>query len=468
MAGLEKSLAWGLSLFLVAATWRWAGLRYADGPFFAGSALVLVILAFAGMSLYEWARDPFFWGGLAFLLYLGCQTWNAGRPLIFDAESARWFHAPPPYPLWPSAITRREAVQMLYWFGPAWAAALCIRSPVLTRRALGFILRVLTGNAAVLALVGTIQRLAGAEKALWMRPMKADFFASFTYTNHAAAFFLLMAGVAAGLLFRQLFRPDRTAGSAEIAGLATALVLCLAGANFSLSRTGIILSWGLTLFIVVYGLAYGWHRWRPAARLQLAAVTAGIAVLLALAIAGAGGDAIQRRFTFQRKPIHQAVPGMEQVNLDLSNRPRLWQIARHVFQETPWYGTGGWGFRHRAAFQLPRERWGELIGSHAGAANVHCDPLQFLVEFGLLGGGLMTFAWGVLVAGLFRADLRRGALFTLTCAGLALVVAFSLIDLPFRCPSVLWTWTAVLAALPKCTAPMKMAERGGFEPPVAL
>ena len=37
--------------------------------------------------------------------------------------------------------------------------------------------------------------------------------------------------------------------------------------------------------------------------------------------------------------------------------------------------------------------------------------------------------------------------------GLALVALFSLIDLPFRCPAILYTWVAVLAALPQICAP---------------
>jgi hypothetical protein len=35
--------------------------------------------------------------------------------------------------------------------------------------------------------------------------------------------------------------------------------------------------------------------------------------------------------------------------------------------------------------------------------------------------------------------------------GLSLVLIFSLIDLPFRCPAILCTWMVVLAALPKAT-----------------
>ncbi|HOW97030.1 MAG TPA: O-antigen ligase family protein [Kiritimatiellia bacterium] len=449
--GREKCLAWGLLLFLSVAAWRWAGLRAADGPFFAAAAALLLAAALVARPRSWWSRDPFFWFGLVFLAYLACQRWNAGRELRFDDAIRRWAYTDPPHPRWPWAFSRPEAAQMLHWFFPAWAAGLCVRCPALSRRGLRPVLHGLAYNAAALALFGTVRELAGAQSLFGYRPAYADFFATFTYTNHAAAYFLLMAALAAGLLFRQVFRRDRPGRRIEKAALAASLLLCLVGANLSLSRAGIILSWALALFIAGYGLARGWRLWRPAARLRMAVLTAAAAVVFVLTVAGAGGEAIRREFTLRRRPAHQAVPGLEQVNLDLSDRPRLWGAAWAIFRDHPWYGTGGWGFRYLAAFYLPRDHWSSLK-SNPGRANAHCDPLQFLVEFGIAGAGGLALAWGALAAGLFRRDLARGALFTLSCAGLTLVAAFSLIDLPFRCPSVLWTWTVVLAALPKCTA----------------
>jgi len=138
------------------------------------------------------------------------------------------------------------------------------------------------------------------------------------------------------------------------------------------------------------------------------------------------------------------------VNLDLSVRPELWKAGWDVFRANPVFGVGGWGFRYMAAFHMTPERQ-EDLRSIRGWANVHSDPVQFLAEFGVAGGCLLALALGSLLLPLWRRNLAHGAVFTMTCAGLSLVVVFSLMDIPFRCPAILWTWVAVLAALPKAT-----------------
>ena len=78
--------------------------------------------------------------------------------------------------------------------------------------------------------------------------------------------------------------------------------------------------------------------------------------------------------------------------------------------------------------------------------------LQFLAEFGAVGSALLLGALGLMLIEVFRACERLAALGKVSLAGLALVGVFSAIDLPFRCPAILYTWLAILAALPgTCT-----------------
>ncbi len=446
----EGALVIGVVAILVSSAWRWSGLRMADGPWFSVAALVLLLILVLVADARSWSRDAWFWFGLLFLAYLGIQWWNAGRQLTYDAEVQRWFYTAPRHSRLPWAFSRPEAAQMLHWFGPAWVLALVLRSPCLSCQAVEWVLRTACGSAAILALFGTVQFLTGTDRIYWQRPLADGFFASFPYTNHAAAYFLLMAAIAAGLAFRLLFRRQWPAARTGTVGMAVSALLCLTGANLSLSRAGVLLSWVLALFLAAFGLIRGMRWLRPVTRVYLVAVVSAAMISYAILVAGTGGEAIRGEFTPQRRPRHQAVPGLTQVNLDLSDRPILWCTAWKVFRAHPWYGVGGWGFRYLAAFHLPPEQWGYLR-NNPGRANVHNDALQFLAEFGLAGTGLMALAWGALLVPLFRPDATCGALFTTTCAGLVLVAAMGLIDLPFRCPAVLWTWTAAFAALPKCT-----------------
>lgn len=357
---------------------------------------------------------------------------------------------------------------MLHWFFPAWAIGLAIRSPRMSRRALNGLARALLFSAGILAVVGAIELLTGAPGRFWRLPPGCDSFAAFGYGNHAAAYFVMLAALAAGLLFREGFRRDRPAHKRTVAGFAAALFLCLAGANLSLSRTGILLSWLLAVCAAGYGWMRGWRIFRPAARLRWAAATVVAGLFLFFAVRGSVGGAIREEFAVKRPPRTQLIPAWQTVNLDLSDRPLLWGAAGRMVQVYPGFGTGGWGFRHLAAFHLPESRW-PSFRSNAGRANVHCDPLQFLVEFGLAGSGLMLLALGALLAPLFRTGVRRGAVFTFVGLGLAAVFAFSWIDLPFRCPALLWTWMALLAALPKWTSrhpePLPDGTASRFEPP---
>lgn len=448
-----------IGLFLGAAAWAFAALRVGDLPYFglaAGGLLILTLTAghvpADGTSRAMrgwWARDLFFWSGLSFLLYLGLQCWNAGRGSYYDVAFNRWTYAPPRRPGWPWAFTRPEAVEMLYWFFPAWALGLALRAPCLTRQGAERIAHGLAYGGGVLAAFGIIQFLSGTRAIFWTIPLTCEFFASFPYANHAAAYLVMVGALAAGLLFREVFRPAGTFNRGRAWALGSALALCLTGANLSLSRAGMILSWVLAAFIAGYGITRGWRALRPANRLYLAAATVAAGVVLYFAVAGLGREAIRGEFAVKRLFRAQMIPAVEQVNLDLSVRPILWKAGWEVFRAHPIYGTGGWGFRYLAAFYLSPEHNKERAYS-PGWASVHNDPLQFLVEFGLAGCGLMTLALGVLVAACLRRDVRRGAVYTLACAGLLLVVAFSLIDLPFRCPAILWTWVAVLSVLPKC------------------
>lgn len=439
-----------LAGLLTYTAWVWAGLRTS----FHNVAVLAALAGLAGLFASGgragrsalW-RDPFFWLGLAFLAYLTLQWANAGRVGYYDVAYRRWTFAPPRWPAWPSAFSRPDARQMLDWFFPAWVAVLAVRSPLLTPRALQRLLRLVAYSAGLLALFGVIQFLSRTRSIYWIRPLEGAFFASFAYANHAAAYFILTGALSAGLLYREILRGGRTPNRRRAILLGGALMLCLTAANLSLSRAGIILAWTLGVFAAAFGLGRGWRVLNPVGRSRLVVITAGTSLLFFFAVSGFGAKAIRHEFAVAAAQEDPPLPALAGVNLSISDRPLFARAALAMWREHPWQGVGGWGFKRLAASYLPPEQWNKI--ARRGWANVHLDALQFLVEFGAIGFGLLLGAAAAPVAAALRPAGRVQPLWVMSLAGLGLVLVFSLIDLPFRCPAILYAWAVILAALPK-------------------
>jgi len=464
--GSASAFVWGLAAFLLVYTsWVWAGLRPSlHVVAVLASAVLLAVLSIGGGRVARGAlmRDPFFWAGLAFLGYLSLQVLNAGRVRYFDVGYQQWRIMPPRWPGWPWAFDRSEAFQMLTWFFPAWTIALAVRSPLMARHMVRRLLSLVICSAGLLALFGLIQFATRTRSIYGLSPLECEFFASFAYANHAAAYFVLTGALAAGLLYREVFqaadRPDmgRSEWAAgrqwKAAGLAAVLVLCLTAANLSLSRAGVILAWALACFVAGYGAIRSWRLLPPAGRLTFAVVAVAVTGIFYFVVAGFGDKAICEQFTPVVAGCGPVTPILGKFGLSMGDRPLFARAAIAMWRDYPWFGVGGWGYRHLIANYVPPEAWNNLMRS--GWASVHNDTLQFLVEFGIVGFGLMLAALASLVIPAFRRIGRNRALWVMSMLGLALVVVFSLVDLPFRCPAILYMLLFALAAMPKmCREP---------------
>ena len=439
-ARLVFASAAGLLLYTL---WAWAGTRpsWHRGGVVLAAGLFVALLGFGGVRAL--ARDPVCGLGVAFLLLLAAAWANAGRTLYFDVVARAWQYTPPAWPAAPAAFVRAEAAEMLGWFFPAWVLALALRSPALDRAAMLRLLRLFAGASGLLALFGLAQYLIGARGIYGGAPLSGHFFATFAYPNHAAAFFLLAAAVSAGLLLHEFVRWGRPRLTTTALGAGLSALACLAGACLSLSRAGLLLALLLALGWLGYSVWLAGRLFEPADRLRFLAGLALLVVLAAGAVLALGGRAIRREFT-------AAAPGAggSRLNLSLSGRPIFLRAAWAMWQDHRWWGVGGHGFKYTVARYLPAAQQAEL--QRAGWANVHCDPLQWLVEFGLVGALLLSALAGVLLRPLAR--LRRGwyePLPLLGACGLGALLVFSLIDLPLRCPALLYSGLLVLVALPR-------------------
>ena len=348
---------------------------------------------------------------------------------------------------------------MLTWFFPAWVLALAIRSRIMLPRELRSLIQWWVIISGLLAVFGLIQYVSGTKSIYGVHPMQAQFFASFGYGNHAPPYFVLAGAVAAGLLFREIFDVPamhmsdtlqrRMRHPGRVAVLGPVLLLCLASAHLGVSRSGVILAGLFFLFFAGYGFVRGWRLLRPAYRINLVAAVLAAGASLYFLVAGLGDQAIRKEFSAKVAP-QVLQTAWERVDLELGGRPQFYRAAVQMWLAHPWFGVGGWGYKYRVAEYIPAALWPTL--EKRGWANVHFDFLQFLVEFGIVGTGLLLGALGVMATDLFRPACRRDSLWVMGLAGLLLVGVFSVIDLPFRCPAVLYAWVAVLAALPQMCA----------------
>ncbi len=400
-------------------------------------------------------RDPLFYIGLALLLFIALQSLNGPRLPRFDSVLGEWRLTPAPWPGLPFCLHRGEALQGLFWFGTAWAGALAVRHG-LSRRAKTLLLELLVMAAALLAAFGLLQYGAGARALYWVLPMQGRFFATFSYPNHAGAFFTMMFFVAGGLLIAA--RAEEDAAQWRLWSLALALLLNLLGATFTLAYGALLLVWGGLLLGTIYACAFLLPLLQGSTRLRfLAALTLTAGALAFLHFVAYPENAVHRRTGALLSGSWRAGGWQEE-------RAVLRSAAVQVWRHNPCFGVGIWGFRHQAGLYLTDDDW-SIMRTQA-PQTCHNDYLQFLCELGLLGAGLLLAAIIVLllpVAARLREDwsvraeagvaripwLQRmppaavGAI-----CGATSVALLAGRDLPFRNPLILLVWCLLLAALP--------------------
>jgi hypothetical protein len=404
--------------------------------------LSLSVILLGGILFFEPARrgairraalrDPVFYLGLGLLILLLIQWLNSGYFVVWDKiESVDMLRRPSPWLPW--SVEPDTAGQMLNWFFPAWTAILIVRH-VLDRADIKLLLYLLVWNAALLAGVGIVQDMAQAKRmlGLWQIPGNS-FFATFGYVNHGAAWFYLHAALAAGLAHDAI---NKRKPPVQVSVWCSCFLLCIAATFFTLSRAGAIGAVVLLLGVVGLAIRWTWKKSKGNGMLNAAGMVCIVALAGAVLYFGAGEGSLAQEVeqTFWGEGMAETVAGRTM------QLPGAWEIAK----EYPVFGCGGWGYRWVALLHIPVDEWKLWRG--AGKANIHCDPLQFLVEFGWVGVLCMAASVAFLVRSAFVAGKPNAVQYWMA-AGLFLVFLHSWVDLPFRSPAILLAWCVLLAAL---------------------
>ncbi|MBM4165299.1 MAG: O-antigen ligase family protein, partial [Lentisphaerae bacterium] len=389
-----------VAALVIYTSWAFAGTRIAWlWPMFwltlgVIEAMVLLPAMRAGETLDQ-ARgrvvrtlvfDPLLAISVALIFFLVFQSFNGPRALVHAGESGGWRMGPPPLPGFPSSVVTWEAVQLLAWFPPALVAALAVRH-AMDADGRRLLLRILIWNAAALALSGCVQMALGCRAIYGVIPIKAQFFSSFGYPNHAGAFFTFMLVVAGGFWLYE--REDGAPGADR---LLVAVFLLYCAAVLCLCRTSILMGTAVLLAGGAFAIARIWRRLELGPRVMVA----GLSVLLPLL--GYIGY-----FAFPGNPIRRELTGLTVVRLFTEVYERAFELlvpaAIAIWRDNPVFGVGGWGFRHFVPLVLTPEQYKKLF---VGAANVHNDAVNFLVEHGVVGAALLALAGVTLLVPLLR------------------------------------------------------------------
>jgi hypothetical protein len=444
---INRLLVFGIFFLCAYAAWACGGIRPAlqwPLPLIA-SALCATAACLPSARNRIW-EDPIFRAGAPFFLLLVLQWLNSGHGVQWgDDGLAAMDSAPSKW--WPWSVGVGEAGEMLSWFFPAWTVLLVIRN-ILTRPDIKILLHLLAWNSAALAFVGLLQYLGGAERILgiWEVPYRI-FFATFAYPNHAAEWFYLHAALSAGLLHDALLKRKPPV---RIVVWGACFMLCVVATFLTLSRAGAFVALGLLLAVLSIFMKRALKKnLSGVAAINIYMVMGSIALAGLTLFLGVGGGSLAREVGGKSLIGEMSVAG------DLAVRVQQMPYAWDMIEDYPLFGTGGWGYASLLKFHLPQDQWAAWIA--AGKANIHCDPIQFLSEFGMVGMLCMIWVLVTLIRSVVFMD-HFGKMQRWILTGVLIVWLHSLIDWPFRCPAVLLGWCSLFAALPILAQKRQRAE----------
>lgn len=405
-------------------------------------------------------KNPLSYVALALLLLLAIPLFNVGLCPACDARAiAGGASADPPCRYLPFCVNAAEHMSVFRWFLSAIAVALAVRFG-LRRRWKRIFCEVLVWNSALVSAYGFVRMVAGdapGEKV----------FSVFGYLNQGAAFFTVSFALSLGLwAMRQAEMAAKDVKGAHEAHpfLGRHYPLFPAALNFmaaiaTRSRAAmlfmIVLSSAFFVYVSVASMA-GKRRVHRVRGLASLLMLLGLVVTVSIF---APPDVGREFATLTVRGIADRTSGHGQYHE---------RVATAIMRDYPFFGIGGWGYRHFCVQYLsPKELPGLQV---QGGANVHNDYLQFVAEHGLVGFALMIAILFYLARDVFylwrgtylrykftpteKTPISPVALFCVdpivlfAVLGCLCVMLHALGDCPLRSPAVLVTLLAVVAAIP--------------------
>ncbi len=426
-----------LSVLIVGLSWAFGGqIAWARQALLAWGSVGILLFAAAAVAKSDRSS---LWGNLwpllifDFLTVAGC--FNPSFKSILREGAPYFMVIDPRYSWLPSSARPDLTWRALWQLNAIVLSCYNLILVVKRQRTLRRLLFVIAGNAVVLAVFGSFQKLAGA-KGLWfglMESRQTYFFSTFVYHNHWGAFTLLNAGACLGLLFHFWQRgAERDVWHTPVPAGALAVLLLAATIPLSGSRSCSFLI-GLFLLGALLHVLARLTRQRRARGASVAGPAAGLAAAAALAAAAIGYlsfDVIRQRTQITADQLVRL-----HTEDTLNSRLALYRDTLRMASAKPWFG---WGLEtYGDVFRIYNsQRADEVQLGQPYYRAAHNDWLQLLAETGLVGFALM--GWLVLrPLRHIRWHRVESAIPRYLLVGCTLVLLYAWLEFPFANPSVL-------------------------------
>jgi hypothetical protein len=446
-------------------------LRVLEKPVLAHFAALMIFMTWAFGGQASWVREVIVWWGTLGMGLFAAACWlqsqagpAARRPIIrylwpllgFDLLVIASCFNPnfkevligntsvlvmgDPKPWLPSSARPALSLRELWQFNGLVLTCFTLYLVLPSRRRVRGVLFLMAGNAVVLAVFGTFQKLIHAE-GLWFGLVKSPnpkFFATFIYHNHWGAFTILNTAICLGLLYHFIRRGghrDFWHSPALLGGVLT--LLFAASVPLSASRSSTVLMAALlggALIHLLLRLIRSRRERHESAWLPVTGVIAA-AVLGAAAVGYVGREVIAQRAQITAQQLSH-IAKEDTLNSRLVLYRDTWRMAA----EKPWFGWGLESYAH--VFRVfNSQRAVEVWFGQPFYAEAHNDWLQSLAEVGFVGTALLALLLGV---PLFSTPWRRlqSTLPRYLLAGCLLILAYAWLEFPFANPAVMLTFAA--------------------------
>ncbi|MCD8283278.1 MAG: O-antigen ligase family protein [Opitutae bacterium] len=491
----QKMITAAACITIVWTTWALAG----QTPFTLSVSVIFSLLTFlllfipngeignvAGIrqKVHDIVRFPPFWLGLLLLIYMVVQAQNPAVLVDLGEKSWRLHTLPDAIPWLPTGVDAPFSVGaggMNAWrqicvFGSAWLLLCALWCGLHSRLMWEILLCVFLANAVILGGLG-LYRISTGTTHLFDYS-RLTFFSTFSYRNQGGAFFVLAISVcvALGLRYWRAAVQRGLRGGAYLLMLICGLILLgVVFATKSVASVFLGVLWlPLSLLLII------------ASRLLTRAsfIAIGIFAALLLALAGTWWCTVDTEAFFARVdskakvgelPTVENTIGVElatdldadnpdedyenepveRFSLDKGGRAELRRLSWKMFHQNRHMETFGWGagsyrwiapvFQKTMPEFLKTNRRGETYLPYK-TEYAHCDPLQMLVEWGVVGAGIFFVGVAGFVLFAIRNFRRWRVSSVALLLGLAIFCAHSCVDFLTYNPALLLCVATVASA----------------------